>query len=150
MNSARGADPALETRVPILSVLVRGIPVPQGRPRAFKLPTGQIRVYDPPQSLDWKRTVMAQVLEGVRRQDLHIASGPLSVELTFGLSRPKSVSPRRRPHPITKPDCDNLGKACLDAMRGIVYRDDAQIVELHITKAYRDVPGVGIRVETIR
>ena len=151
MNSVRRADSDLETRVPILSVLVRGIPVPKGRPRAFKLPTGQIRVYDPPQNLDWKRTVIAQVLEGINRQGAwRVAHGPLAVELAFGLPRPKSVSPKRRPHPITKPDCDNLAKNCLDAMRGVVYRDDAQIVELSVTKAYRDVPGVGIRVEVIR
>ena len=33
-----------------------------------------------------------------------------------------------------KPDCDNVGKAILDALNGIAYDDDSQIVSLNIDK----------------
>lgn len=44
--------------------------------------------------------------------------------------------------PTTKPDTDNIAKICLDALNGIVYHDDAQIVELQVTKLYSDEPRV--------
>lgn len=75
--------------------------------------------------------------------------------------------------PTTKPDLDNAAKACLDGMAvdavmrrkllkqkraglpvdvdqaRIVFRDDAQIVRLFVTKVYSDRPGVDIRVEAL-
>ena len=40
--------------------------------------------------------------------------------------------------PTTKPDTDNIAKICLDALNGIAYHDDAQIVELQVKKLYSD------------
>lgn len=37
-----------------------------------------------------------------------------------------------------KPDCDNIAKSILDALNGIAYDDDSQIVELSVTKRYTD------------
>lgn len=126
----------------VLNVHVFGLPVGQGRPRAFKLPSGQIRMYDPATSRDWKRTVLAQVLE---RKPPSPAEGPLTMDLVFELRRPKSA-PKRVQHPTTRPDLDNLLKAIKDALRGVVYRDDSQIVALTATKKYGQAPGVAIRV----
>jgi Holliday junction resolvase RusA-like endonuclease len=36
----------------------------------------------------------------------------------------------------TRPDIDNLAKGVLDAMNGIVYVDDGQVVEINISKLY--------------
>ena len=47
-----------------------------------------------------------------------------------------------------KTDLDNLSKAVLDALNGIVWEDDRQVMRLHITK--RGVAGLelaGVRVE---
>jgi len=38
--------------------------------------------------------------------------------------------------PTKKPDIDNIVKAFLDSMNGIVYVDDAQVVDLFTTKVY--------------
>ena len=35
-----------------------------------------------------------------------------------------------------KPDCDNLVKAILDALNGVAWYDDAQIVDLQVKKEY--------------
>jgi len=52
--------------------------------------------------------------------------------------------PTRRNH-----DIDNI-KTLLDTCNGILWEDDGQIVELHITKAYdRDNPGVDMTVVPI-
>lgn len=126
----------------VLNVQVFGLPVAQARPRAFKTPQGHIRLYDPATCKDWKRTVLVQVL---KRKPPAPVEGPLRMDLVFDLPRPKSA-PRRVQHPTTRPDLDNLLKAIKDALRGVVYRDDSQIVALTATKKYGPAPGVSIRL----
>lgn len=38
--------------------------------------------------------------------------------------------------PTTKPDVDNCAKAVLDALNGVCYLDDRQVIDLHISKHY--------------
>lgn len=40
--------------------------------------------------------------------------------------------------PTKKPDIDNIGKVVADALNGIAYKDDTQIVDLHIQKRYTE------------
>jgi Holliday junction resolvase RusA-like endonuclease len=42
--------------------------------------------------------------------------------------------------PLTRPDIDNYCKAPLDALNGIVWRDDSQVVELTVSKFYSSRP----------
>ena len=44
--------------------------------------------------------------------------------------------------PTKKPDWDNIGKVVCDALNGIAYRDDAQIVDSMVRKFYGEVPRV--------
>ena len=129
-------------------VRVYGLPVAQGRPRAFKLPSGQIRVYDPSKSRDWKRTVMAQAL--VCKPE-RLLVGALEGEMDFYLPRPKSL-PKRVVYPVKKPDASNLLKSLEDALKGIVFADDSQIVTVRATKHYATEgapPGVYVRLEEL-
>lgn len=48
--------------------------------------------------------------------------------------------------PITKPDWDNVGKIVSDALNGIAYRDDSQIVDARVVKRYSDNPMVKVSV----
>lgn len=41
--------------------------------------------------------------------------------------------------PLTKPDVDNFAKV-IDALNGIVWRDDNQVVDLAVSKFYSDRP----------
>ena len=128
----------------MIEVRVYGFPIAQGRPRAVRV-GGGIRVYDPETSRDWKRTVQGQLL-AVKPPVL--LAGPLRVSLYFFLPRPKSA-PKRVIYVTTRPDVENLAKACLDAMTGLIYVDDRQIVDLHVTKEYSPEPGVLICVEEV-
>jgi Holliday junction resolvase RusA-like endonuclease len=49
--------------------------------------------------------------------------------------------------PCKKPDIDNIVKAYLDSMNGIVYKDDTQVVSLHATKVYGTVGMVEVMVQ---
>lgn len=123
------------------TVRVFGLPVAQGRPRAARTPFG-VRMYDPAPSRDWKRTVLAQVLPVMPDTPM---DGPLAMVLVFELPRPKSL-PQRVVHHVKKPDLDNLVKAIKDSLRGVVYRDDSQVVRLEASKGYGPNPGVRITV----
>ena len=75
-------------------------------------------------------------------------TGPVSVRIDFYLPRPKTV---RAPRPIAKRDGDKLLRCTWDAMTGIAYADDGQIVEWPGGKHFADAcaPGARITIETI-
>ena len=79
--------------------------------------------------------------------------GPVGLLLSFYLPVPGSWSKKRRLAalsgkilPAKKPDLDNLVKAVIDALLGVLIMDDRQIVELSAAKFYGSVPGVKIVV----
>lgn len=78
------------------------------------------------------------------------ADGPLAVTVEFVMPRPQRL-PKRPPTPphTSKPDTDKLLRAVGDALTGVVWRDDSQVVDLHGTKRYAELdeqPGAHIRV----
>ena len=46
--------------------------------------------------------------------------------------------------PTKKPDCDNIAKVILDALNGIAYHDDSQVVELVVHKHYAETTRVNV------
>ena len=46
-------------------------------------------------------------------------------------------------------DCQNYPKSICDALNGICYNDDSQIVELYVTKLMRDEPGLDVTIEAL-
>jgi Holliday junction resolvase RusA-like endonuclease len=48
--------------------------------------------------------------------------------------------------PTKKPDCDNIAKAVLDALNGIAYYDDSQVVTVTVEKLYSDTPRVEVEI----
>lgn len=51
--------------------------------------------------------------------------------------------------PAVKPDADNFSKIILDALNGVLYKDDAQIVILHAEKHYGKEPCVTVSISDI-
>lgn len=48
--------------------------------------------------------------------------------------------------PTKKPDLDNIAKIISDALNGIAYNDDKQIVHLKVTKKYNKTPHVKVNI----
>ncbi|MBR2679895.1 MAG: RusA family crossover junction endodeoxyribonuclease, partial [Exiguobacterium sp.] len=46
--------------------------------------------------------------------------------------------------PTKKPDTDNIAKLVLDSLNGLAYDDDAQIIELSVTKVYGEQAKVNL------
>ena len=124
----------------IFTCFIRGIPAPQGSKTPGIRKDGSVFVREANPSLkDW-RTAVNFVLQS--EWEGPPLEGAVSVELHFLLLRPPSVSEKKRPYPSVRPDIDKLAKAALDAMTGIVFRDDAQVVRLDVTKAYAQESGL--------
>lgn len=130
----------------MISLWVAGQPVAQGRPRFARIGNG-VRTFDPKKSSDWKHFIALRAnAEGIRPFPQGV---PLRVAVTFHLTRPASVSVKKRPHPTCKPDLDNFIKAAKDGLKGIAWHDDSQVVQIFAKKVYSDTPGVKIIVEEL-
>lgn len=117
-----------------VSFQVVGIAQPKGSTRAF-VPKGWTRpiiTTDNPKSKGWQQLVSEQA-QTVARDGLFV--GPVVLTVTFHLPRPQSL-PKRVLHHMKKPDLDKLVRSTKDALKGILYGDDAQVVDLHARKAY--------------
>jgi Holliday junction resolvase RusA-like endonuclease len=124
---------------------VYGLPVPKAAPQATMV-GGHAVVYTKKKDRAWKETVKQQVIEAVERRGLSPWLGALKLDLVFYLARPVSL-PKRVYHHIKKPDCDNLAKTVKDALKGLIYKDDSQVVLLAVRKLYDERPGVAILAE---
>ena len=127
---------------------VRGIPAPKGSKKGFVSRSGHAIIVDSnKKSLrDWESAIR-YVLQNGWTGPPH--DGAVNVRLDFCLLRPPSVSAKKRPYPIVTPDLDKLARACLDPMTGIVFRDDAQVTDLVLSKSYAEESGVRIVIEPI-
>lgn len=127
----------------LYDLFVPGDPKGQPRPRAFARKGFGARVYDPGTAEHWK----GEIAVCFPRQGAGLV-GPLSVWLRFLFKRPQAharkdgtLKPTSPAWHTAKPDSDNAAKAVLDCLTTIgVWRDDAQVAELHVTKKYAD-PG---------
>lgn len=115
----------------------------QARPRF----TRQGRAYDPPEMKAYKAAIAAAYSQQAGR----LFDGPVSVAVhayrPLAKSTPKRVT---RQAWTSKPDADNIAKAVLDALTGVAWHDDAQVVQVAVTKhdRTRDVAeGLNIYVQ---
>ena len=60
---------------------------------------------------------------------------PLQVQVTIRIQKPKSKG-KKHCWPTSRPDADNYAKLVLDALNGVLWRDDSQVVRLFVEKAY--------------
>ena len=83
--------------------------------------------------------------------------GPMGMEVICSFRPPSSMSKKKRTAalageilPTKRPDIDNICKLCADALNGIGYHDDAQIVDLRIIKRYGESDELKIRLKSAK
>lgn len=130
-----------------------GEPRGKARPRAT-VRGGFARVYSDPTTRKYEQSIR-EVAERMMCGKMPL-EGALSVSLRFRLSVPASYSKRLRTAILAgeEPyfgsfDADNLAKAILDALNGVLFVDDKQVVRLFVEKLGAEQPGVDIRVEAL-
>jgi len=120
---------------------------PQGSQEHRFVPSlGRTVAHEKRTLLDWRKQV-AQVAGA--RAGGSIIEGPVAVEITFFRLRPKSA-PKRVQLPATAPDIDKLARGILDAIqKGVLIRDDSQVVDLVARKRFGAVAGVDVVVREL-
>ena len=126
---------------------------PVGKQRARYVKRGNfVQAYTPEKTRTYETLIKDAAIEAMG------ASEPLETPVTLYLyirvPIPKSHSKKKveaclngLDQPIKKPDASNILKSVEDGMNGIVYKDDSQIINLHVTKVYSTLAGVDVCVK---
>ncbi len=122
---------------------ITGIPVPQKQTRFARG-----FAYDP--SKKDKLHIQWQIRPYAPLEPLQ---GAVEMHLHFYMPIPKSTSGVKKKQmlngvilPKVKPDFDNLAYLVTNALKGIVYRDDALVTDCIIRKRYSDRPRTVIKI----
>jgi Holliday junction resolvase RusA-like endonuclease len=141
-----------------ISFYVPGKPQPGGSKRPFLIPgTKRINVTDANKHVGgWKQDVKVfahQAYQGA------LLRGPLLVRCTFCIERPKGhyrtgknshlLKDSAPAYPLSKPDATKLFRSTEDALTGVIWKDDAQIVVQIIKKVYDGEPGAALVIESL-
>lgn len=135
----------------IVSFVVPGAPVGKGRPRATRRGK-HIQLYTPEETANYESLVALAASQAMAGRGLY--AGPVVLQLDIHMAVPKSWSKKAKAAaladiapPMKKPDSDNVIKAICDALNGVVWVDDVQVVDSITRKRYRETPGVHVQVE---
>lgn len=114
---------------------------PQGKARARM---GNGRSYTPQKTVLYENLIKTCFL-AKENKETYFNKEPVEMYITACYSIPKSTTKKDRERiknkelfPTKKPDADNIAKVVCDALNGVAYHDDTQIVKLEIRKVYTD------------
>lgn len=129
---------------------VPGQPQGKGRPRVGTI-GAHARMFTPAKTLAYEGFIALQAQIAMAGHDL--VEGPVEVRMFIALKVPASWSQKKQRQaleglvlPTTKPDKDNVIKAVFDALNGVVWKDDVQVVDLVSKKRYSTQPRVDVEV----
>lgn len=133
---------------------VPGEPKGKGRPR-FSKAGGFTRTYTPKATSSYENLVRIEYQS--QCGGVFFDKGTmLDVRIVAYMQIPSSASKKKVQQmrsgairPTKKPDFDNLGKIVCDAINGVAYHDDSQIVDAQIRKFYSDRPRIAVTIQDI-
>ena len=120
----------------MISFSCDGTPVPQG---SMKVINGHILHSQGSALAVWRSTVALSA----RFAGAKPVEGAIGIEILFRVRRPKTV---KRDYPTVAPDLDKYIRGVLDALTGIAYQDDAQVIDIKAEKVYSDTAGADIKI----
>jgi Holliday junction resolvase RusA-like endonuclease len=137
----------------LVTFKVLGDPVGKGRPR-FARVGNFVKTYTPQKTVTWEESIGFAAKQAMGSSEP--VKTPVSIYIYIRSPIPKSYSKKRREaclnhseRPTKKPDWDNVSKSVCDAINGIVYDDDTQVVDAFVTKFYAEESGVEVLVREI-
>jgi len=132
---------------------VPGTPVPKGSAKAFynKQVGKAFAVQD---NRERQKGWSSSISYVAHEQGFKPVEGPMHLEIIFDMPRPRShygtgkrVAVLKDSAPFyhtKKPDLDKLIRCAKDALTGVAWRDDSQVVEVRAKKRYGEEPGAWI------
>jgi Holliday junction resolvase RusA-like endonuclease len=128
---------------PFITLALNIPPHPKGRPRFDR----RGFAYTDPKTRKYESDLKSLLRQFWRPRDT--LNGAIELRLRFYLAPVKSS---KRLFPTVKPDIDNFSKAVMDAMNGIVWNDDSQVITLTAEKWYvtdKSSPQIKIMIREI-
>lgn len=134
----------------MINFVIPGRPQPKERPRV----TRSGYSFTPPRTKEYEALVIEQAKKSGTLPQSPIEETPLKMIIWCYMPIPTSWSNKKQELarkgellPAKRPDIDNLGKIVMDALNGVAYKDDAQIVQLVINKIYSDEPRLDVLID---
>lgn len=133
-----------------IEFVVPGEPQGKGRPRIGRV--GQhARMFTPAKTVAYEGLIALAAQEAMAGREL--IAGPVLLEMRMLHPIPRSWSKKRQAlalagevMPTVKCDADNCLKAVSDALNGVAWKDDTQVVNVALAKRYADAPRVEVRI----
>lgn len=129
---------------------IPGKPQGKGRPRF----TMKGHAYTPERTVLYEKLIRDEYMRqcGINHGD----TTPLVMDIMIHFTPPKAATKKMREdmlswklYPMKKPDGSNVLKAVEDALNNVAYRDDVQIVDLHVKKRYAEEDAVTFSIRGI-
>lgn len=134
---------------------VPGEPVGKGRPK-FSTFNGHAVAYTPQKTVNYENLVKLSYQQQCADMVPYPKDIMLRAQIHAYFAIPKSASKKKAADmramgimPTKKPDIDNIIKSILDALNGIAFYDDSQVVGVQCYKFYSDNPRVDISIEEV-
>ncbi len=123
----------------MIHLIVYGVAMPQGS-KSARVVKGRAILTEgfgdgPRRRKAWREAVADEARAWQKTYKAPLLEGPLRFEAWFYLPRPKSA-PKRILLPAKKPDLSKLLRSVEDALTGIIWHDDAQIVTARVHKRF--------------
>lgn len=118
-----------------ISFIIEGQPKGKDRPRFFNG-----HAYTTKATREYEKRVCTAYADKCKGHCFN-ADIPLSIEVTACFTPPKSWSKKKQKEMLgrwamCKPDGDNILKIVMDALNGVAYVDDKQVVHMNLIKHY--------------
>ena len=131
--------------------VVKGEPVGKARPRVTRFG----HAYTPETTVLYENLIKMEY----ERQcgDVYFQRGtPICLRVTAFHGIPKSASKKKQAEmlggkirPMSKGDLDNVVKTVGDALNGVAYDDDVQVVQIYAERFYSDNPRIQVGVQSV-
>jgi Holliday junction resolvase RusA-like endonuclease len=124
----------------MIDLVIHGKPVGKARPR-FSRRGNKVVTFTPRETQIYEQNIKA--LAQVAMLGKAMLEGPVKVTITAYFSHKKKTGWH-----ISRPDIDNVVKAVLDGLNGVVFADDAVVAQLVASKHYGE-ERVEVQIENV-
>lgn len=138
----------------IISFTVPGPPKGKERARTVRTKSGQTFSYTPEGTVLYENLIKTSYSQQCNESFQNREALEVIIKSYYGI--PKSTSKIKRQQmlssvllPTKKPDIDNIAKCILDALNGVAFHDDTQVVRMHMEKQYAEQPRVEVEIREI-
>jgi Holliday junction resolvase RusA-like endonuclease len=134
----------------MIKFAIPGQPVAKGRPK-FARRGAHVVAYTPAKTASYENLVKLAAAEAMAGREP--SANPIAMIVELMMQIPASWPAKRRAlaaaghiRATKKPDADNILKGIKDGCNGIVWRDDAQVIYIVISKDYSETPGARVTI----